>query len=56
MSIRKFREYVISQIKKEQRIIDRLGVSETDLEEYVYHCGRENALSELLEDMDLFED
>lgn len=51
-----FRKHLINQIDRAGKAIDRCskGTSEAELREYIYNCGRENALTDLLHDMELF--
>ena len=51
-----FRKHLLNLIDREQTNVNKFKNGETvvELREYVYHCGRENALAELLEDMNMF--
>ena len=51
-----FRKHLKNQIEREGEVANRFKHGDTILElrEYAYHCGKNNALSQLLEDMNLF--
>lgn len=51
-----FLKHLQNNIEREEKQASRFKNAKSIMEakEYIYHCGKQNALFDLLEDMDLF--